>query len=328
MTDINLSSLEIQAASAETIPWQGRPALRLENGLALAPHIDLLQDLCLEVSIAVEGAAYPGLAFRLQDAANYELAYPVPHVSGQWDAVQYDPVFRGSNTWQIYHGPAYQAAAEAPTGRWFRLRLWALGRRTAIQIDDQPPLVVEELAHPPRPGRFGLWTYLPAYFSDFRLAPCTAWDFPAGHRPAPTPGALDAWHLEGVGSVSCEPNGSLNLNRFLAPDQTPARLSRRFELAQPGEVIFSLGFSDSLALELDGQPLFQGERRFTGFDDRTARGYVELGDYSVSRILKAGQHTLSAEVGVLEPFGWGLALTVEGDGLRWLPVEVADESIG
>ena len=315
MTNIDLSSLEILAASAETTLWQGKQALRLENGLALAPHIERLQDLCLEVSIGVEGAAYPGLAFRLQDAANFELAYPVPHVSGQWDAVQYDPVFLGSNTWQVYHGPAYQAAANVPTGSWFRLRLQVLGQRAAIRVDDQPPLVVEQLAHPSRAGRFGLWSYLPAYFCDFSVTPCTALDAPTGILPSPAPGALDAWHLNGTGPAACEPNGTLNLNRFLPAGQSPARLSRRFEVSQPGEVRFTFGFSDSLSLALDGQPLFSGERRFSGFDDRAARGYVELGDYTASRFVGAGPHTLSAEVGVQEPFGWGLALAAEGVNL-------------
>jgi hypothetical protein len=121
-TLIGFNDLEIRAAQAEVLTWQGRQALRLENGLALAPGVGT-QDASIEVLIGVDGPAYPGIAFRVADVLNFELAYAVPHVSGQWDALQYDPVFHGSNTWQLYHGPGYQAAVQVPTGRWFRLKV-------------------------------------------------------------------------------------------------------------------------------------------------------------------------------------------------------------
>lgn len=109
---IDLSDLEIRAEQAEVVTWQGREALRLENGLALVPG-HRIADGSIEVLIGADGPAYPGIAFRAADVLNFELAYAVPHVSGQWDALQYDPVFHGSNTWQVYHGPSYQRAAQS-----------------------------------------------------------------------------------------------------------------------------------------------------------------------------------------------------------------------
>jgi hypothetical protein len=88
----DLASLDIHAKANEITLWQGRQALRLEDGLALIPTRKLT-NASLEVMIGVDGPAYPGIAFRVADVANYELAYAVPHVSGQWDAIQYDPVF-------------------------------------------------------------------------------------------------------------------------------------------------------------------------------------------------------------------------------------------
>ena len=104
---------------AEAVTWQGHPALRLD-GLAVLPGVQLRSGR-LEVWIGAEGACYPGLVFRQQDAGNYELAYAQPHTSGLWDTLQYDPVINATNTWQLYHGPAYQQLAEVPTGRWFLL---------------------------------------------------------------------------------------------------------------------------------------------------------------------------------------------------------------
>ncbi|MFC1878578.1 hypothetical protein ACFLZW_01570 [Chloroflexota bacterium] len=314
-----LSSLEIKASEAEMTTWHGREALRLENGLALAPDGLLFQDICLEVSISVEGPAYPGLIFRLADPDSYELAYAVPHASEQWDAIQYDPIFLGSNTWQVYFGAAYQTAAKVPSGDWFRLRVQASGQRAAIFVNEQAPLVVEKLAHPAQPGRFGLWTFRPAYFCDLSVSTRSEMNIPSGVFPSSPPGALDGWWLQGFGLVNCEPHGVLNLNRYLNTEQSPAMLTRQFDLEADGQVSFQIGFSDSLNLLLDGQELFCGERRFSGFANRTERGYADSGDFQIQKYLSAGRHTLTAQVDVQEPFGWGLALVVHAAGLRWLP---------
>lgn len=320
-TPINLLDLDVHAAQAEAVTWQGREGLRLEDGLALVPDCRLA-DASIEVLIGVEGPAYPGVAFRVTDILNYELAYAVPHVSGQWDALQYDPVFHGSNTWQVHHGPSYQGAAEVPTGRWFRLRVDFCGSRAAISVDGQAPLVVERLAHPATAGLCGLWTYRPAYFCDLRASPCDGQGIPRGEVPRAAPGTVEAWFVEGYGVVACEPHGVLNLNRYLPASVGQVRLVRRFEIGAQGAVTFECGFSDALSLELDGQAILSGEHTFKGFADRVARGYAEAGRQSIRQMVAAGRHCLTAVLGVSEGFGWGLTLAAHGEGLYWLPAEL------
>jgi hypothetical protein len=135
-------------------------------------------------------------------------------------------------------------------------------------------------------------------------------------------GVVDTWFIEGYGLVACEPNGALNLNRYLPVSMERARLVRRFEVSEEGEITFEFGFSDVLSLELDGEVIYQGENTFEGFTDRAARGYVELGMESVRQVLASGSHCLAAELEVKEGFGWGLVLAARGEGLRWLPVEL------
>jgi hypothetical protein len=314
----NPDGLTIQAAGAEIVPWQGRQALRLENGLALLPGLETA-DARIEVQIGVDGPAYPGLAFRISDVANYELAYAVPHVSGQWDALQYDPVFHGSNTWQVYHGPAYQRAAQVPTRRWFRLAVDVYGSRAAIAVDGQPPLIVERLAHAPAAGMIGLWTYLPAHFCELRVSTCEEQIAAAHKASVPATGLVTDWFAEGYGVLACEPHGVLSVNRYLPTALGEVHLVRAFELATGGEVTFDFGFSDALTLELDGEAIWVGENTFHGFADRAARGYAEPGTNVVRQTLATGTHRLSAVLKVSEGFGWGLALAVSGQGLRWLP---------
>jgi hypothetical protein len=317
----HLEGLTIRAEGADVVEWQGQRALRLLNGLALIPG-RCAMDASIEVSIGVDAAAYPGVAFRLADVLNYELAYPVPHVSGQWDALQYDPVFHGSNTWQLYNGPAYQRAADVPTGRWFQLRVDFCGSRAAISVDGQPPLVVTTLARPQQTGFLGLWTYLPAHFCDLRVSTCVEGEISDGEEPHAPEGTLREWLLEGYGAVACEPNGTVNLNRYLAFKTGEAGLSRRFDMAERGMLEVAFGFSDALTLELDGQAIYAGENTFTGFADRAARGYVEPGMASVATMIEAGTHTLAATLRTTEGFGWGLTLAAHASGLQWLPVEL------
>jgi len=320
-TIVDLGDLEMYAAQGERVTWQGREALRLESGLALVPTYHLPNPV-IEVLVGVEGPAYAGVAFRIADVLNYELAYAVPHASGQWDALQYDPVWRGSNSWQLHYGPGYQGSAQVPIGEWFRLRVAVDETRAAISVDDQPPLVVEALARPVISGLCGLWTYRPACFAGLRIATGEAREMARGVVPIPPPGAVSAWFLEDYGALRCEANGALNICRELPISVGTARLHRRLAMPRDGILALEFGFSDTLALELDGELIFEGENTFMGMTDRAARGYAELGTHAVKRPVAAGVHRLTAKVGVKESFGWGLVLTALADDLEWLPVEL------
>ena len=310
------------ARQAETAAFLGSPALCLD-GLVVFPHLELTCGL-IEVEIAAEKSCYPGVAFRVQDQGNYELAYAQPHTSGQWDAIQYDPVFHGTNTWQLYHGAAYQQTAQVPTHEWVRLRVGFTENRMVFWVNEQPPLLVEHLAHPTRAGWMGLWTYLPAYYRNLKI-----WDAPQfpeqpGIAPNCPSGTVTEWQVEGYGVIPCEPNGSLNVSRYLPISVQQVRLKRSFEISA-GEVLVNgpvnlgFGFSDTLALELDGQVIYQGENKFGGFETRESRGYVDQKSHHLALEIAPGQHTLTATLGVSEYFGWGLALAMEGPAIHWLP---------
>ncbi|MGE5561309.1 MAG: hypothetical protein ACM3XN_09750 [Chloroflexota bacterium] len=323
LTDLSL--LDVTAESASVVDWQGRRALRLENGVAFFKDT-ALSEARLEVCIATAGSAYPGIAFRAADARNMELVYAQPHTSGLWDALQYDPVFQGANTWQVYNGPRYQKQAEIPTGRWFRLRVDLVGQRAAITVDEggaacDQPLVIGRLAHDRAAGRLGVWTYLPAYFADFRVAAAPERLPAPSSPPLLPPGMVGEWLLEGCGPVRVEENGSLNLNRYL--DQTlvsEAVVCREFIALRQGPLAISLGYSDEVELSIDRRQVFAGANKYSGIGaSRRSRGYVEPGTESLLVQVAPGRHLLSARVRATEPFGWGLSLALAGDGIELLP---------
>lgn len=316
-TDLtDLRQLDVQATAVDVVTWRGRKALHL-NGLAVLRGLEAT-DATVEVDVCAEGSCYPGIAFRLGDALNFELAYAVPHCSGLWDALQYDPVFHGSNTWQLYHGEPYQKTATVPTGQWFRLRLDVQGQRAAVSVNGQPPLLVPQLAHRPSSGLVGIWTYQSAYFSNLRLLPPQPIPDPDLEETL-SPGTLTEWFVDGFGRVACEPSGVLNLNRYLPASLGQVTLRRHFELPAADEVELAFGFSDELSLAVDGGVVFSGTNTFKGLDSYEERGYVDLNAHAVHLPLEPGLHNLAATLKVTEGFGWGMILALSGEGIQLLP---------
>ncbi len=318
----DLSRLVIRDASAEVVEWQGRRALKL-NGLALIPDMFLTEGH-LEVQVGADSAAYSGLAFRVQDLLNFELAYAQPHCSGQWDTLQYDPVFHGSNTWQLFAGPAFQQRAMVPLGQWFKLAIDFKDQRASVAVGTQTPLMVYRLAQSQAAGLVGLWSYLPAYFCDLRIGSDmpTLPTRPLTPPPDLLPGTVTEWFMEGYGRVGCEPHGVLNLNRCRAPGAGEVCLSRWLETLTADTLEISFGFSDQLTLKLDGETLFTGAHTWKDTPYWADRGYVEPTRH-VSQTIAPGRHRLTAMVSVTEKFGWGLILAISASQTRLLPAALS-----
>lgn len=299
----NLDHLQITDPKAEIVTWQGRPALRLEGGFALLKDLQVT-DAVIELDLGADpGGCYPGLAFRGADSQNIELIYCQPHTSGQWDALQYDPVLNGSNTWQIFHGPGCQATAQVPAGQWLTLRV-ELSGQSAMATLGGSPLHIPRLAHDRTSGAVGVWTYRPAYFSQLRIGP-PAEAGPAQERRAPE-GTITEWWLEGYGPIKAEPNGTVCLNRYRPISAETAVLKHTFTVT--GDTTLHFGFSDELRLLIDDTEVFTGSNRFTGFASRESRGYIDPDAHHLPLRLLPGEHTLTAHLSVSEPFGWGLSV--------------------
>lgn len=317
----DLDALHLAARSAEIATSEGGESLLLD-GLALLTGCHLQQGT-IEVDIAAEGEAYSGIVFRATDTLNYELAYAQPHTSEEWDSLQYDPVFHGANTWQIYHGEAYQRQTQVPTGRWFTLRVTFQGCRARISVDEQAPLVIERLAHGQQGGMVGVWSYLPAYFRNLRISASTAILEEGREADQPLDASwqrVHAWFVEGLGATLCEANGALNLHRYLPASMRGITLSRRLAVTSETQAELAFGFSDVIDLALDGETIYQGRHTFSQSPEWCERGYV-IPEQRLKVNLTPGEHRLSALVQVNEPFGWGLVLALRGEGIELLPPE-------
>lgn len=321
----DLNALFVRDPSPAIVIWQGRKALRLSGHggcLLVVPGIDLPHGR-VEVQIGADAAAYPGIVFHLLDSFNYELAYAQTQSRGKWDTLQYDPIFHGSNTWQLFHGHGSQKTAQVPLHKWFNLSLIFNEQHALLQLGQQDPLWIDRLVHPQQSGMVGLWTYLTAHFTNLRV-----WDvlpeFPARKgEPYPLPpptGTIGEWCLDGFGRVTTEHTGILNLNRYLPVSTNEARLLRDFELPEDSALTFTVGFSDELTLQVDDQVVFNGENTWKDSPNWSDRGYVTL-DQQVTLPLPKGRHRLVAILKSKEYFGFGLILRIDGDRYRLLPAQ-------
>ena len=298
--------------------WQGRRALKLNGqgpSLLIIPDLKLSEGT-IEVEVGGEGAAYAGLAFHLKDTLNYELAYIQPHTSGLWDALQYEPVMHGSNTWQLYYGSLYQQKIETPANIWHHLQIAFTKSSARIQVNDNPPLIVPQLACDQQTGLLGLWTYLPAYFRNLRItddAPIIPIS-PNMVEASPS-NIITEWFLEGYGLVHTENSGILNLNRFISVPQNEIRLISEIEVLEEGSFIFDFGFSDHLRLQLDGEDIFSGEHLFHPGPVWENRGYVSL-NQQIQHKLGKGVHRITAILEAKEYFGIGLMMKINGKKYR------------
>jgi hypothetical protein len=182
--------------------------------------------------------------------------------------------------------------------------------------------MVSRLAQPHASGLIGLWTFLPAYFCDLRVTTLIDDTPPAAYASPIDPGNIEAWFVEGFGSIACEPTGILNLNRYLPAPLGQVRLSRWIEVSDTGSIELEFGFSDDLTLQIDDQVIFTGQHIFHNAPAWEQRGYVAPTSY-VSHTLTPGRHQLIATLKGTEPyFGWGLIVNLRGENFKILPVNL------
>jgi len=314
---------------ARTVEPLGRPALM---GTAFLKGVTL-QNGVIEVDIATTARtrSYPGVLFRVQDAANYERFYIRPHRSPFYDDVlQYGPTFNGVDSWQLYNGPGLTAALDVLPDRWNRFRIVVAGGQAQVFWNDlpEPVLAVDELARGNAGGGIGLAGPMDgtAFFSNLRVE---ADDGPALPPSAPReamPGIVSAWEIsapfrahgvdftkypqEAVAAAAWKPaaadrRGLVDLSRHFprqsgAGDCVLARTTLSADEDSLLEVDF--GYSDIITVFLNGRPLYAGSAVYQS-RDRSFLGIVGYND-QLYLPLRKGDNELLLLLGETSG-GWG-----------------------
>ncbi|MEO3945852.1 hypothetical protein [Gorillibacterium sp. CAU 1737] len=317
----NLELWERDGVEVELKEWQGRDALYLEG---IHKAIFLREAISypayrFTAEVAIPGdVAFAGLVFGAQDSDNYELVYLAPY------EIQYDPIQNGSMTWQIHNGPAYQKPLPNTTGVWQTLTVEVQpgGARVFFGEDAQEAaLTLPNLQHGGKPGKVGLWSYLPCYFRNLvieeipqqQLLPSQE----VGLAGLQAESFVTEWQVSApYQGESVEPqewnkafvneDGTLNLNRlYRAEKGAVVQLSSGVELEEERESVLTLGYSDAIRLWVNEEEVYSGSWRW---NPPHSDGRVRPTHASVPIRWKKGHNSIRAELTHEEPFGWGLAV--------------------
>jgi hypothetical protein len=344
-----------RAAAATVEEKLGRRALYLRSGRAYLGGVSFA-DGWLEVDVLVpRQRTFAGVLFRVVAEGSNENVYLRPHKSGLDDALQYEPVFDGASTWQLFSAPTYMRPLEIPKEEWVRLRVVYSGREARVYWNQaaEPAMVVPDLKRDWAPGGIGLWAGpAGAWFSNLRYGAAPGPETPPPPRPAPAlhPGTVRRWELSAVfdadgplpealppiadwQSVEVEAPGLLVIDRHrksagvLPPsmefakrlERSPGRklVYARAVIESPRDQVrrLAIGYSDEACVFLDGRILFRGRGAWR-FRDPGFMGVLDLEGEAVYLPLRAGRNELV--VAVAEHFGgWGLAARLDDpEGLK------------
>jgi len=189
--------------------------IALIHGIACRPDLQI-DDGVIEFELAQPAGGFAGIAFRMQSSADYEIVYFRWSNDGRWVGVQYQPVFEGETTWQLYPGAGYETdlppRVYTRRGGWMPVRLVIAGNRADVFVGDsaKPVLQVRELKRPRARGAVAIWSsgldtwkQPTAQVRSLRVMPLG--DLTLAPMPADSvsPGALTRWRVS---------------SRFAAPD--------------------------------------------------------------------------------------------------------------
>ncbi len=280
--------------------------------------------------------AYLGIVFRIGSLTNFEYIYFQPHTSGKWDAVQYDPIFNKSATWQLYNGKPYQATANIPTKEWFHVKIEVVDDSAKVYVDNSPNHILSvKLKHDYISGGVGVCSYHPAIFANLKITkhapvsilkmrtppniddktyisnwlisePYDNFDF-AIEKPFLDKGLIAKWH-----KINVEENYLINLNRYFTKSKTKNTVLAKtiFSSEKAQKKKFHFGYSDKIKVYLNSKELFTGDNSFYESGKYDDRGYV-LDKYKTIELpLVKGENELIIEISE-DKFGWGFIAQVD-----------------
>jgi len=322
---------------AKIVDHLGRKALM---GTAFLKDVSL-KNGTIQVDIATvdQKSSYPGLLFRVRDAANYERFYIRPHRSPFYDdALQYCPTFNGVDSWQLYNGPGLTSGMDILPNRWNHLKIIVSGSQARVfwNHGPEPVLIVEDLAHDAVAGTIGLSGPMDgsAFFSTLRYEADETLVLPSTPPRPKMPGIISGWALSepfammksdftrfpeeminksSWKKVETDVRGLVDISRyhgrkFRAGDVILARTV--IKSATDSRLQVGFGYSDFIGVFLNGSPLFFGNSAYRS-RDRSFLGIVGYHD-TLFLPLRKGDNELLVMVGE-SMGGWGFCFRKEDE---------------
>ncbi|MCL3782032.1 DUF1080 domain-containing protein [Prolixibacteraceae bacterium JC049] len=273
--------------------------------------------------------AYVGLTFRIATPNDFECIYFQPHTSGKWDAVQYDPIFNQSATWQLYNGKGFQTKASIPTKKWFHVKIEVKDFVAKVFLNHNIECVMETpLQHTHQTGYIGIFSYHAARFKNLKIKKYNSFSLmqPKNSALPNKPNTIPHWKVSspynGYGQnedikhlhakvqkwhdIKPKFNSLVNLNRYFSKTNSQNTVIAKTTINSTKQQIKQLafGYSDKIRIFLNGTEIFKGDNSYyesASYDDR---GYVLPNHKSIDLPLQQGSNELILEISE-DKFGWG-----------------------
>jgi len=317
--------------------------MRLNNGNAVLKGITF-SDGTIEFDVNTIGRGAPGIAFRQQDEANFELLYlrPDPACPAFHACIQYAPQTHGVLLWDLF--PQYQTRAPLRENGWNHIKMVVSGHRMNVFVNDtsSPTLEVGRLEGDVMKG--GLQLQGPGTFANMvitpdaidGLSPEPARDPLSGERGlirnwslspfSALPNGKDAVYSEMPGNsqewrtLSTERNGLLNISREYGrplpePNRAVAWLKTTITSDRKQTKKVDIGWTRELWVFVNGKLVYADKSLFESEEARKAPdGRCSLENGAFTLPLEAGDNEIAVAI-ANNFFGWGLMLRLHPDGV-------------
>ena len=313
-----------------------RGLMRLNSGNATLKDVTF-SDGTIELDVLTIGRGMPGIAFRQQDEANFELLYlrPDPACPAYGACIQYTPYTHGVLLWDLF--PQYQTRAPLRENGWNHIKMVVSGRRMNVFVNDAPSPTLEVGSLEGDAMKGGLHLQGPATFANLVITPgaveglspepvkdpsdenrglvrnwrlSTFSALPASKEPmySEMPGASQAWK-----ALRTESAGLVNLSRvyglpFHEPDRAVAWVKTTITSDRKQTKNVNIGWTRELWLFVNGKLVYSGKNLFEVEGARKfpdARCSLENG--TVALPLEPGDNEVAVALAD-NFFGWGLKL--------------------
>jgi hypothetical protein len=341
----DLKEFDLGKSGAKKGVWRDSEALCFEGEHCFPvflPETLSMDSFLLQAEVTCTPESFVGLVFGATDSNNYELVYV--SADNEWDLpnLQYDPIMNGSSTWQIYHGPRYQALVSVPPGEWVKLSLKVQKDSVSVYIgeDSEPKLVIFELKHQRAPGeKIGVWGTSPSYLRNLSIKKIesTAIEKTSSLKQYKNETFITEWLVSKPYNIETqsvpdefwlrvhvEENGTLNINRLYTSEKgATVQTKCSFYLPEEKETLLSFGFSDRLRLWINEKVVFEGDWKWHS-PGKATDGRIRFDHVCVPIRWQVGLNIIRAEVTSEEVmFGWGLSLKTGLKDLSFITDEIS-----
>ncbi|MBX2875439.1 MAG: hypothetical protein KTR30_25205 [Saprospiraceae bacterium] len=341
------SSWEFEAGQADFIQHKGVPALKIKGD---GPPV-FLKDMefangTIEFDLELVDGPFVGINFRRQDPGNSERFYLRPHRVGNpmgEDAIQYAPVVKGANLWDMLH--EYQGPAVIRKPGWNHIKMVVSGKRMRVYVnsEDRISLDIPELLGDVDKGKISFDGNI--ILANLEISPnqveglspqagtdptasdiryLREWEvsqpieFPFGRdiKNEDLPNENTKWEV-----IQAERFGLVNLTRkFGGPANNERKLvwlRTKITAKQSMRLPIDLGFSDEVWVIINGGLLYLDKNYYRSPIMKQPAGRCSIENTQFELPLQEGENELLIGVGNFF-FGWGVIARLQTvDGLSF-----------